>query len=78
MAMRKRAGDKEGIVGAHQCLAPEKATEGVDLRLGPIGEIGEGALANFGAVANGLAEEDSGRGVTIGDALHVHGNMIQL
>lgn len=70
MAVRKGAGDGEGVAGTDQGLALEEAAEGVDLRLGPVGEIGDGALANLGAVANGLAEEDGGRGVAVGDALH--------
>src|SRR2546423_1831876 len=33
---------------------------------------------DFGADAHRFAEEDSGRGVAVGDGLDVHGSMIQL
>ena len=76
MAMGQRACDGEGLVGTDQNLALEEAAEGVNPRRWPVGEIGDGAFANLRAVANGLAEEDGGRGVAIRDALHVHGNML--
>ena len=51
----------------------QQATEGLDFFLGPMGEIGEGALAGFVAFAPAFAEEDGGRGVTVGDGFDIHG-----
>ena len=43
------------------------------LSCGPVGEVGQGALAGFLALAEGLAEEDGGRGVAVGNDVDVHG-----
>ena len=76
MAVGQRASDPERGGGIGKGLAFEDASERVDLRLRPIREIGEGALANLGAIAGGLAEEAGGRRIAIGDSLHVHGFMV--
>ena len=51
----------------------QSAAQGFDAGRGPVGEIGEGALANARALANTFAEEDGGRGVAIGDSIDVQG-----
>ena len=72
--MRKGAGDQQGVVGRHERLALEEAAaERGDLRLGPVGEIGDRALEELGAVAHGLAEENGGWRFAIGHALDVQG-----
>ena len=78
MAMRKRAEDLEGLIAGDQIFAFQDAAQEVDLSGGPGGEIGEGALLDLGADADGFAEEDGRRGVAVGDGLDVHGSMIQL
>ena len=54
MAMRQGAFDDEELVGVDQGFVFEHAPEALDLVLGPMGEIGQGATAAF-------AQED-GRG----------------
>jgi hypothetical protein len=73
MAVRERAENLEGTVDGDKGLAFEEAAEGVDLSGGPGGEIGECAFVDFGAIADGLAEEDGGRGVAVRDGLNIHG-----
>ena len=70
----QRAFDCEGVTGGDQGLVLEGASQALDFVCGPIGEIGEGALADFFAVAPAFAQEDGGAGVTIGDGLDIHGN----
>ena len=54
-------------------VAPFKtAAESIDLGGGPMREVGEGAVADLAVETEGLAEEDSGRGVAVGDAGDVH------
>ena len=65
MAMRKRAKDLKGLLAGDQILALESATQEIDLSGGPGGEIGEGALVDFGADADRFAEKD-GRGKSYG------------
>jgi hypothetical protein len=76
MAMRKRAEDLKGLVASDQILALQDATQEVDLSSGPGGEIGEGAFVDFGADADGFAEEDGRRRVAVGDGLDIHGSRI--
>jgi hypothetical protein len=45
---------------------------------GPGGEIGEGALVDFGTDADRFTEEDGRGRVSVGDGLNVHGSMILL
>ena len=54
-------------------VAAEGALEGLDAGGVPVGEIGEGALVDLAVLAEGLAEEDGGRGGAVGDGLDVHG-----
>ena len=61
-------------MGRDQGFVAQQAAEGLDFFLGPIGEVGQGALAGFVAFAPALAEEDGGRGVAVGDGFDVHGS----
>jgi len=76
MTMRSRALDGEGVGGRNEGLALQHPAQGVDLGGGPMGKIGEGAFDDAAIDACGLAEEDSGRGVAVGDGFNVHGKMI--
>jgi hypothetical protein len=77
VTMGKRAEDLEGLLAGDQILTLQEAAQEIDLSGRPGGEIGEGAFVDLGADADGFAEEDRGRGVTIRDGLDVHGSMIQ-
>jgi hypothetical protein len=77
MTVRKRARDEEHIGGRNQSLALEEAAQAVDLSWRSVREIGNGALENFGAIADGFAEQDGRRRVAIGNPLHVHGFIIE-
>ena len=59
------------IVGRDQGFVAQQAAEGLDFFLGPIGEVGQGALAGFVAFPPALAEEDGGRGVAVGDGFDI-------
>jgi hypothetical protein len=53
-------------------LAFESAAQGLDPLRCPRGEVGEGARPHFVSVAEGLTEENGGRGVAIGDGCYIH------
>ena len=53
-------------------LAFESAAHGLDPLWGPRGEVGEGARPHLVPIAEGLAEENGGRGVAIGDSCYIH------
>jgi hypothetical protein len=74
MAMRAGADDIEGLRKrrAKGSGALQNGPESVELCGGPMREVGEGAVADLAVEAEGLAEEDSGRGVAVGDSGHVH------
>jgi len=55
-------------------FAAEESAEDFDARGGPRGEVGDGAFFNFGAFPEGLAEEDSGGRVAVGDQVDEHGH----
>jgi hypothetical protein len=76
VAVRNRALNLEGIGRGDDGFPFEEAAEGIDLRGGPSGEIGEGALDDFAVDTGGFAEENGGRGVAVGYGLYVHGNII--
>ena len=65
----------EQVLGRNQRLIAQHAAQGFDLVLGPIGEVGQGALAGFLALAPAFAQEDGGRGVAVGDDVDVHANI---
>ena len=52
----------------------EEPAEDLDARGGPRGEVGDGALFDFGAFPEGLAEEDGGGRVAVGDQVDEHGH----
>ena len=53
--------------------ALEQSAEALDEVRGPLGEVEDGALADLGADAEGLAEEDGRGRVAVGDGLDAHG-----
>ena len=53
--------------------ALEQSAEFLDEVRGPLGEVEDGALADLGANAEGLAEKDGGGRVAVGDGLDIHG-----
>jgi hypothetical protein len=57
-------------------VAAEGALEGEDAGGVPMGEVGEGAFMNLAVKAEGLSEENGGRGVAVGDGSDVHGHSI--
>src|SRR6266481_1774809 len=59
-------------------LPAQGAAERLDARRLPMGEIGEGAVFDFTVLAVGLAKENGGRGVAVGDGGDVHVDLIQL
>src|SRR6266699_2950714 len=56
-----------------QFTAKEPA-EDLQARGGPRGEVGDGAFFDLGAFSEGLAEEDGGGRVTVGDDIDEHGH----
>ena len=56
--MRQGAFDGEGVLGRDQTLALEQAAQRLDLVAGPVGEVGEGALADLLALAPAFAQQD--------------------
>src|SRR5260370_34135791 len=65
---------REQILGRDEGFVAQQAAEGLDFLLGPIGEVGQGALAGFVGFGSALAEADGGRGVAVGDGFDVHGS----
>jgi hypothetical protein len=74
MAMRSGAEDieGEGKRGAHGSGAFQDGAKGLDLSRRPMREVGEGAVENLAVETEGLAEEDGGWGIAVGDGGHVH------
>src|ERR1700736_2305369 len=68
-------GAKE-ILRRDQRFIAQQAAQGFYFFLGPVGEVGQGALVGFVALAPALAEEDGGRGIAVGDGFDVHGTTI--
>lgn len=62
MAVRAGADDVEGLRerGADGSSAFQDGAEGVYLSGRPMGEVGEGAVADFAVETEGFAEEDGG------------------
>jgi hypothetical protein len=69
MAVRQRAAQANGLFVGRQCdfAAFEQDAQTLDDFARPIGEIGDGAFFDFALVAEGLAQEDGGRRVAVGD-----------
>src|SRR3984893_10612025 len=75
MAMRQGASDGEGLLEGHQRLALEQQSQAGHLLLGPVGKVGQGDLADLAAFANGLTQQNRGRGASVRDYVDVHGFM---
>ena len=76
MSVGEGAADLEGVFGGDQGLALEEAVEGFDsggVSAVEFGEVGEGAFLGDSVFAVGLAEEDGGQGVAVGDVVDEHG-----
>ncbi len=74
MAVGPGAQDGEGVAhGGERNAAFQKDAQSLDDVLGPRGQVGEGALFDFAVFAEGLAQQDGGRGVTVGYPFDVHG-----
>jgi hypothetical protein len=67
VAMRTGADDVKGKGkrSTDGSSAFEDGAESLDLSGGPMREVGEGAVVDLAVAAEGLAEEDSGRGAAI-------------
>ena len=75
MTMGKGAADGEVIVEGAIDLAPlEQGADAVDDLRGELGEVGEGGAADALALAFGVAEEDGGWAVAVGDDIDVVGH----
>ena len=74
MAVRAGADDVEGSRqrGADGGIALQHGPQRVDFSGGPVGEIGDGAVVDLAVLAEALAQEDSGRGVAVGDDGDIH------
>ncbi len=72
MAVGEAAHAGEGFFGGDEAVAAEDAADGFDGGVGELGEVGEGALPAAARVAAGLAEEDGGRGIAVGDDINIH------
>jgi len=55
----------------------ESATEGLDARRIPVGEIGQGTILDFAVFTVGLAKENGWGRLAIGDGGDVHADQIQ-
>ena len=74
MAAGARVEDADGGgAGADDGAAAEQQGDGVNQRLGELGEVGVGDLADLAVVPVGGAEQDGRGRVAVGDALDVHG-----
>jgi hypothetical protein len=79
MAVRQGAADGEDLWGGwgrDDGAALEEGLEALDQVGGPVGKVAQGALLDLGALAIGLAQQDGGRRVAVGDSLDVHGHMV--
>ena len=75
MAVREGAGDEEGI-GQGRAEGGQRArqsqAEGFNLMRGEMGEVGESARLDLAAKAEGLAQQDGGRGRAVRDGGQIH------
>jgi hypothetical protein len=84
MAVGKRADDLERAgpfrSGQFGVFAPEikQRAESFEKVVGPLGEVCQGAVADFSGVAKGLAQEDAGWGRAVGDLFDEQGYYISL
>ena len=73
--MRQGAFNDEELVGMHEGFVIEHAPEALDLVLGPMGEIGQGAFVYAGALAAACTQEDGWGRVAVGDGFNLTGNI---
>ncbi len=74
--MRQGAGDAKSWVGGpggRELLEFEKTAQTLHEAGWPLGKIGDGAVLDLAGLAVGFAQEDAGRGVTVGYSLNKHG-----
>ena len=62
--------------GVDQGFVFEHAPEALDLVLGPMGEIGQGAFMDLFTLTAAFAQEDGRGRVTVGHGFDVHGNIL--
>ena len=74
MAVGARAGDIEGggEVGDGGA-AFEQDSQSFDHDGRPLRQVGEGTFTDVAGLAIGFAQQDGGRGVSVGDGFDVHG-----
>src|SRR5208337_3279597 len=73
MAVRQRPGDLEALGGErHEGLPRQHPAQAVDLRLRPVGDVGEGARLDLAVLAIALAQQHGGRRIAVWDARDVH------
>ncbi len=76
--MRQRFFDAKQGAGRGKGLILELSSEGLDLVLGPMGEIGQGALDDLVALPSTLSQQNGGPRVSIGYGFDIHGNMLSV
>jgi hypothetical protein len=77
MAVGQRAANDDGLlIGRRDLAALEQCAQSFDQFARPVGEVGDGALLDRSAIPKGLAQQDGGRRIAVGDRLDVHGNRI--
>src|SRR5450759_2297436 len=74
MAMRQRGLDREEFVRADERFVAQHATEGLDARRRPGGQIRDGALPYPARLTPGFAQQDRRRRGAVGDTLDIHGH----
>jgi hypothetical protein len=74
--VRQRLLDAEQGIGWGEGLVLEQSFEGLDLMLGPMGEIGQGAFDDLVSLPRALSQQNGRSGVSIGYSFDIHGNML--
>ena len=65
--------DLKGVVhGPHRDAALQQKAEPADDFVGPLRQVGQGALPDLAALAVGLAEQHGGRGFPVGHSFDIH------
>jgi len=74
VAVRTGADDIEGLRqrGPEGSVTFQNGAQCIDLSRGPVGEISDGAVVDLAVFAEALTQEDSWRGVAVGDDGDVH------
>jgi len=74
--MRQRLFNAEQSAGRGKGLILEQSSEGLDLMVGPMGEIGQGAFDDLVALPCALSQQNGGPRVSIGYGFDIHGNIL--